>query len=171
MKPKFGKKNTFTKKESKNDWKACRIIDERSEMTLLGIDFPTNLATRRFETFDDDLADKPDKLRKALKSNGARFPGIVADQLKLVGSVISQLSDRTEILAMKPGFRNAGFVLGSRMLGAAKGKYRWKASSDDPDIGDAAGSLAAWQTTVGRTVVNSYPASLAQMAALAASLP
>jgi hypothetical protein len=52
-------------------WRATRLIDERTGNSCIGIDFPRRQPGRGFEVFDDDLVEQPKKVRALLKSRGA----------------------------------------------------------------------------------------------------
>ena len=49
------------------EWKAARLIDERTGNSYVGIDFPRRLRDPGFEIFDDDLIDQPQRIRDFLK--------------------------------------------------------------------------------------------------------
>lgn len=153
------------------DWKAVRLIDERTGDSCIGFHFPTRQHGSRFEVIDEDLAEQPGKVRERLKKRGAAFEGTKAEQIAFTHKLLKQLSPKPLTLAMKPGFRNRdGFVLGSRMLGTAKGNFLWNRHAER-DIGDGCGSRAAWNCDVGLVALNSTYLTFALCVALAAPLP
>jgi hypothetical protein len=156
------------------DWKVSRLVDERSSDSCLGFDFPTRLHGRAFEVVDDDLAEQPGRVRAKLKKRGAAFVGNKKQQIGFVKTLISKVPSEPLILAMKPGFRADGFILGKRMLGSGRGKYRWRSDSKNlgaADIGDRDGSRHAWARDVGKTAVKSSSLSCGLLIALASCVP
>src|SRR5882672_9224964 len=95
-------------------WVVTRLVDERSGDCCVGIDFPTRLNGVSFEVIDEDLAEQPGKMRALLKKRGAAFSGSKKKQIEFVASLIKAAKHTPRILAMKPGFREAGFILGTR---------------------------------------------------------
>jgi hypothetical protein len=155
-------------------WKVTRLIDERTGNSCLGVDFPTRLNGRAFEVMDDDLVEQPAKIRNQLKKRGAAFQGTKKQQIAFVKELLNEASSETLILAMKPGFRKDGFILGNRMFGAAQGKYRWKTVSQNlgsEEIGDTRGDFDAWTRDVGTMALKSYPLSFGILVGLAACIP
>jgi hypothetical protein len=74
---------------------------------------------------------------------------------------------------MKPGFRGEGFVLGRRMLGAAKGTFRWKPRPGNRgagEIGDIRGKREHWNRDVGEVALKSSSLTFGICTALAAPL-
>jgi len=166
-------KNDLKMKTQETEWKACRLVDERTGNSKIGIDFPSRLHGRQFEVFDDDLTEQPSRLRKALKQRGAVFEGSKDDQIKFVQKLLRQMPPKPLILAMKPGFRGEGFVLGQRMLGAAKGTFRWKSRPDNRGIGeidDLRGKREHWNRDVGEVALKSSSLTFGICIALAAPL-
>ncbi len=134
-------------------WKATRLIDERTGNSCIGIDFPRRQPGRGFEVFDDDLAEQPKKIRALLKSQGAAFIGTKDRQIRLIQRLLKEMAPEPVTLAMKPGLRGPdGFVLGKCMVGTAVGKLRWKSGSvadAQGQIGDCQGSKGNWDQDVG----------------------
>ena len=56
-----------------DDWKAIRLIDERTGNSCIGFHFPTWQHGPRFEVIDEDLSEQPGKVRARLKRRGAAF--------------------------------------------------------------------------------------------------
>ena len=152
------------------NFRAYRLYDERTENTLLGLEYPKNLGGTGFATVDMDDAERPEKVRLALKRKGAKLTGPKARQLKLINELLSSIEPESKQLAMKPGFRGRGFVLGELTLGSASGAFVWHAPSGKPDIGQVSGSLEAWKTTVAPIVAQSSFAAVAVLIGLAAPL-
>lgn len=155
------------------EWKACRLIDERTGNSLIGINFPSRIGGGRFEIFDDDLTEQPGRLRKALKQRGSAFGGSKSDQIRFVHELIKRMPQAPLTLAMKPGFRDEGFVLGKCMLGTARGTFRWKSSADSRgvgEIGDRRGKRADWNRDVGEVALKSSSLTFGICTALAAPL-
>jgi hypothetical protein len=156
------------------EWKACRLIDERTGDSKIGIDFPSRLHGSRWEVFDDDLTEQPNRLRKELKKCGADFSGRIAEQVRFLQCLLRQMPPEPLILAMKPGFRGDGFVLGQRMLGTARGTYRWKSRVENRgvgEIGDRLGRRPDWNRDVGEVALKSSSLTFGICTALAAPLP
>jgi Domain of unknown function (DUF927) len=156
------------------DWKVTRLVDERTGDSCLGFDFPTRLHGRAFEVIDDDLAEQPSKVRARLKKRGAAFKGSKKDQIAFVEKLLNRMSPEPLILAMKPGFRDDGFILGNVMLGSARGKYRWNSSAQHlgaEDIGDRHGNRDAWGRDVGKTARKSSYLSCGLLIQLAGCIP
>jgi hypothetical protein len=155
-------------------WKITRLVDGRTGDSRLGIDFPTRLHGRGFEIFDDDLAEQPEKLRAQLKKRGAAFKGTKKAQIIFVKNLLNRTPTKPRILAMKPGFRDDGFILGRRMFGSARGKYRWKAPAQNlgaQDIGQKRGNLEAWARDVGEVALHSSFLSAGLLIGLASCVP
>jgi hypothetical protein len=155
-------------------WKVTRLVDERTGDSCLGFDFPTRLHGAGFEVIDDDLAEQPGKVRARLKKRGAAFEDTKKGQIALVQKLLKRMSPDPLILAMKPGFRDDGFILGKVMLGSARGKYRWNPSAQHlgaEDISDSHGSRAAWNNDVGKIARRSSYLSCGLLVQLAACIP
>jgi len=155
-------------------WEVTRLVDERSGDSCLGIDFPTRLHGRGFEVIDDDLAEQPGRVRGRLKKRGAMFHGTKKKQIRFVKKLLNRAAPEPLILAMKPGFREDGFILGKRMLGSARGKYRWRSDAQHLgalDIGDTRGDRDAWNRDVGKVALKSTALSCGIMSGLASCVP
>jgi hypothetical protein len=150
--------------------RAYYMYEERTGNTLLAIEFEKNLGGMDFVMVDSDLAENAEKVRQALKKKGAQLTGPKAKQLKTVNTLLANIEPNTRQLAMKPGFRGAGFVLGETMLGAAKDTYVYRAIAGKPDIGQHAGSRDGWNNEVAPLVAQSSFATVAVFIALAAPL-
>jgi hypothetical protein len=160
--------------EELEDWKATRLIDERSGNSCIGIDFPRRQREPGFEVFDDDLAEQPQRVRSLLKSRGAAFTGTKKDQIEFVRRLLRNMPPKALTLAMKPGLRGRdGFVLGKVMLGTAKDRFRWRpqATSDSGEIGDRAGSDVDWEFDVGDLALKSSFLTFGLCVPLACPLP
>jgi Domain of unknown function (DUF927) len=152
-------------------WKCVRLIDERTGNSCFGFDFPTNLGGFGFAVVDDDLAESPQRVRVQLKKRGAAFRGNKIDQVQLVQDLLKRVRPEPRILAMKPGWRDQGFVLGRHLIGKAKAQYRWRSNSRHPDLGDRHGSVKAWHRDVGRAALRSSYLTFCIFAQLSAVLP
>ena len=120
---------------------------------------------------DEDLAEQPGKVRMQLKKRGAAFEGTKSAQIAFTHKLLKERSPKPLTLAMKPGFRNRdGFVLGSRMLGAAKGNFLWYPHAED-EIGDRRGNYAGWKRDVGLVALHSTYLTFGLCVALGAPLP
>ena len=84
-------------------WRATRLIDERTGNSCIGIDFPRRQPGRGFEVFDDDLAEQPKKVRALLKSRGAALIGTKDKQICFIQRVLKEMAPKPLTLAMKPG--------------------------------------------------------------------
>jgi hypothetical protein len=158
----------------KRPWKVTRVVDERTGDSCLGFDFPTRLHGRAFEVIDDDLAEQPGKIRTRLKKRGAAFKGTKRNQIAFIKKLLNRMSSKPRILAMKPGFRDDGFILGKVMLGSARGKYRWNSSAQHLEaekIGDSRGLRPAWNNEVGQIARKSSYLSCGLLVQLAACIP
>ena len=87
------------------EWKAARLIDERTGNSYVGIDFPRRQRGPGFESFDDDLIDQPKRIRGFLKKRGAVMVGTKDDQIQFVRRLIRKMPPDVVTLAMKPGMR------------------------------------------------------------------
>lgn len=129
-------------------WKATRLVDERTGNSCIGIDFPRRQAQPGFEIFDDDLVEQPGRIRSLLKRRGAMFTGTKAEQIRFIQRLLKAMPSKPFTLAMKPGLRGSdGFVLGKRMLGTAIGSFRWRSpsgASDQGEIGNRSGTHENW---------------------------
>jgi hypothetical protein len=156
-------------------WKATRLIDERTGNSCIGIDFPRRQGGFGFEVVDDDLAEQPKRVREILKKRGAAFDGTKEDQIRFLGRLMTKVLPEPLMLAMKPGMRGRdGFVLGKRMIGSAKGRYRWKPQSgtyDRGEVGDRRGTREDWNRDVGEVAVYSTTLTFAISLSLACPLP
>ena len=155
-------------------WRITRLVDERTGDSCLGFHFPTRLHGRAFEVIDDDLAEQPGKVRARLKKRGAAFKGTKKNQIAFVKKLLNRMSPKPRILAMKPGFRDDGFILGKVKLGSARGRYRWNSSAQHlgaQDIGDRHGNRDAWVQDVGKVAVRSSSLSCGLMIGLASCIP
>jgi len=159
----------------KQQWKATRLIDERTGNSYIGIDFPRRQPGRGFEVFDDDLAEQPTKIRTLLKGKGAAFRGTKIQQVRLIQLLLKEMAPKPITLAMKPGLRGPdGFVLGKCMVGTAADKFRWKSPSgaaDHSEIGDSQGSKAIWDRDVGELALHSTFLTFGLSLSLACPLP
>ena len=158
----------------KRSWKVTRLIDERTGDSCLGFHFPTRLHGWAFEVIDDDLAEQPGKVRARLKKRGAAFEGTKKNQIAFVKKLLNHMDAKPRILAMKPGFRADGFILGKVMLGSARAKYRWNSSSKHlgaEGIGDSRGSRAAWNNDVGKIARKSSYLSCGLLVQIVACIP
>jgi hypothetical protein len=157
------------------EWKAARLIDERTGNSYVGIDFPRRQRGPGFEIFDDDWIDQPKRIRDLLKKRGAVMAGTKEDQVKFVRRLLMKMSPDAVTLAMKPGMRGKdGFVLGNRMFGSAKGRYRWKSQSENHsrgEIGDCCGQRDNWNRDVGEVALKSTPLTFGLCLSLACPLP
>ena len=157
------------------EWKAARLIDERTGNSYVGIDFPRRLRDPGFEIFDDDLIDQPQRIRDFLKKRGAAMFGTKAAQIDFVRRLLVKMSPDVVTLAMKPGMRGKdGFVLGKRMFGTAKGRYRWKSQSESHgrgELGDRCGERDNWNRDVGEVALKSTPLTFGLCLSLACPLP
>jgi Domain of unknown function (DUF927) len=157
------------------EWKAVRLIDERTGNSYVGIDFPRRQRDPGFEIFDDDLIDQPKRIRDLLKKRGAVMAGTKEDQVKFIRRLLVKMSPDAVTLAMKPGMREKnGFVLGNRMFGSAKGRYRWKSQSENHsrgEIGDRCGDRDNWNRDVGEVALKSTPLTFGLCLSLACPLP
>src|ERR1035437_4855678 len=152
-------------------WKATRLIDERTGDSCIGFHFPTWQHGPRFEVIDEDLAEQPGKVRERLKKRGAAFEGTKDAQIAFTHKLLKQRLPEPLTLAMKPGFRNrGGFVLGSQLLGTAKGSFWWDHHAEY-DIGDRCGGRAAWNHDVGKVAADSTYLTFALCVTLGAPLP
>ena len=158
----------------KRPWKVTRLVDERTGDLCLGFDFPTRLHGRAFEVIDDDLAEQPGKVRARLKKRGAAFKGTKKNQIAFVKKLLNRMRPKPRILAMKPGFRDDGFILGKVKLGSARGKYRWNSLAQylgAEDIGDRHGNHDAWVRDVGKIALKSSFLSCGLLVQFAACIP
>src|SRR5580698_254644 len=86
-----------------HEWRAARVIDERTKGMVLGVFFVDCQHTLRFETFDITLVDSAARLRSALQRRGAELPGSSAeDQIEFVATMISSLPSEPMIQTSKP---------------------------------------------------------------------
>jgi hypothetical protein len=152
-------------------WNCVRLIDERSGNSCFGFDFPTNLGGAGFAVIDDDLAESPQRVRIQLKKRGAAFRGSKKDQVWLVKVLLKRVPPEPGMLAMKPGWRDQGFVLGRQLIGKAKKQYRWRSNSRHPDLGGRHGSVRAWHRDVGRAALRSSYLTFCIFAQLGGVLP
>jgi hypothetical protein len=155
-------------------WKATRLIDERTGNSCIGIDFPRRQPGRGFEVFDDDLAEQPTKIRALLKSRGAAFIGTKDQQIRLIQLLLKDMAPKPLTLATKPGLRGPdGFVLGNVMVGTAAVNFRWKSSraAAQGEIGDCQGSKAGWDKDVGELALHSTFLTFGLSLSLACPLP
>ena len=163
------------KRIRRSSWNITRLTDERTGDSCLGIDFPRRLHGRGFEVVDDDLAEQPGKLRAQLKTRGAAFTGNTKGaQIKFVTKLLARTQTEPRILAMKPGFREDGFILGKRRLGSARSKYRWKSQEQNlkaQDIGHRRGNPDAWARDVGEVALHSSSLTTGLLIALASCVP
>jgi hypothetical protein len=123
---------------------------------------------------DDDLAEQPGKVRARLKKRGAAFKGTKKNQIAFVKKLLNRMSPKPRILAMKPGFRDDGFILGKVKLGSARGRYRWNSSAQHlgaQDIGDRHGNRDAWVRDVGKIARKSSFLSCGLLVQFAACIP
>jgi hypothetical protein len=157
------------------EWRATRLVDELTGNSYVGIDYPTRLQGSGFEVIDEDIVEQPVKVRLLLKKRGAALNGSKKDQIRFVGRLLRKLADEPLMLAMKPGFRGDGFVLGNRMLGTAVGKYRWKSplgqAPANGELGDTGGTRGRWNKRVGKTALKSTTLAFGLMAGLASCVP
>ena len=157
------------------EWKAARLIDERTGNSYVGIDFPRRQRGPGFESFDDDLIDQPKRIRDFLKKRGAVIVGSKDDQIQFVRRLIRKMPPDVVTLAMKPGMRGKdGFVLGNRTFGSAKGRYRWKSQSESHsrgELGDRRGDRDDWNRDVGEVALKSTPLTFGLCLSLACPLP
>jgi hypothetical protein len=156
------------------EWNVTRLVDERTEDSFIGVDFPKRLGGAGFEVVDEDLTEAPAKVRLRLKKRGALLQGTQKEQIQFVSRQIQQAPSEPLILAMKPGFRDDGFVLGTRMLGSAKGRYRWRTTDLGQgigEVGDRQGDRESWNRDVGKVARKSSYLTFAISAGLAACLP
>ncbi len=156
-------------------WKATRLIDERTGNSCIGIDFPRRQPGRGFEVFDDDLAEQPKKIRALLKSKGAAFIGTMDQQTRLIQRLLNEMAPEPLTLAMKPGLRGPdGFVLGEVMVGTAVDRFRWRsgpAAAAQGQIGDCQGSKGNWDQDVGAMALHSTFLTFGLSLSLACPLP
>jgi Domain of unknown function (DUF927) len=161
--------------EEPEAWKATRLVDERTGNSLIGIDFPRRQRGPGFEVLDDDLAEQPKRVRVFLKRRGAAFAGTKKEQIQFVLRLLRNVPPKPLTLAMKSGLRGRdGFVLGTRMLGTAKGAYRSKsdvAMGERGQIGDDCGSKANWDRDAGEVALKSSALTFGVCLALACPLP
>jgi hypothetical protein len=159
----------------KQQWKATRLIDERTGNSYIGIDFPRRQPGRGFEVFDDDLAEQPKKVRALLKSRGAELFGTKDKHIRFIQRVLKEMAPKPLTLAMKPGLRGPdGFVLGKCMIGEAVDKFRWRPGSGaapQGEIGDSQGSKAKWEKDVGELALHSTFLTFGLSLSLACPLP
>jgi hypothetical protein len=157
------------------EWKAVRLIDERTGNSHVGIDFPRRQHGPSFESFDDDWIEQPKRIRDLLKKRGAAMVGTREDQVKFVRRLLVKMPPDAVALAMKPGMRGKdGFVLGNRMFGTAKGRYRWKSQSESHgrgELGDRCGDRDSWNRDVGKVALKSTPLTFGLCLSLACPLP
>ena len=162
------------KRIRRSSWVITRLTDERTGDSCLGIDFPRRLHGRDFQVVDDDLAEQPGRLRAQLKTRGAAFTGNTKEaQIKFVRKLLKR-PQAERILAMKPGFRKDGFILGKRMLGSARSKYRWQSQEQNlkaQDIGHRRGNPDAWARDVGEVALHSSSLTTGLLIALASCVP
>ena len=116
-------------------FRAFYMYDERTSNTLFGVEFEKNLGGLDVLVVDSDIAENPEKLRQALKKKGAVLTGSKTQQIISVKKLLTDIEPDVHQLAMKPGFRGAGFILGETMLGTARDTYVWRATAGRPDIG------------------------------------
>jgi len=157
------------------EWKATRLIDERSGNSCIGIDFPRRQPGKGFEVFDDDLAEQPKKIRSLLKGRGAAFSGTKAQQIRLIQRLLKEMAPEPSTLAMRPGFRGPdGFVLGKFMVGTAAEKFRGRSppgAAAQGEIGDCGGSKDQWDEHVGKVALHSTFLTFGLSLSLACPLP
>jgi hypothetical protein len=157
------------------EWKAVRLIDERTGNSYVGIDFPRRQHGPGFESFDDDWIEQPRRIRDLLKKRGAAMVGTREDQVKFVRRLLVKMPPDAVTLAMKPGMRGKnGFLLGNRMFGTAKGRYRWKSQSENHsrgELGDRCGDRDSWNRDVGEVALKSTPLTFGLCLSLACPLP
>jgi uncharacterized protein DUF927 len=172
-----GKDGVIRSDESREpgEWKAARLIDERTGNSYVGIDFPRRQHGSGFESFDDDWIEQPKRIRDLLKKRGAAMVGTREDQVKFVRRFLVKMPPDAVTLAMKPGMRGKdGFVLGNRILGTAKGRYRWKRQSESHgrgELGDRRGDRDSWNRDVGEVALKSTPLTFGLCLSLACPLP
>jgi Domain of unknown function (DUF927) len=156
-------------------WRATRLIDERTGNSCIGIDFPRRQPGRGFEVFDDDLVEQPKKVRALLKSRGAVLFGTKDKQIRFIQRVLKEMAPKPLTLAMKPGLRGRdGFVLGECMVGTAADKFRWRSASGaaaQGELGDCHGSQASWNLDVGEVALRSTFLTFGLSLSLACPLP
>ena len=156
-------------------WKATRLVDERTGNSCIGIDFPRRQAQPGFEIFDDDLVEQPGRIRSLLKRRGAMFTGTKAEQIRFIQRLLKAMPSKPFTLAMKPGLRGSdGFVLGKRMLGTAIGSFRWRSpsgASDQGEIGNRSGIHENWNEHVGNIALKSTFLTFGLCLPLACPLP
>jgi hypothetical protein len=132
----------------KSVWRPVRMRDESSCAMRLGVTFPKNGGGKGFADFDIDLLESPQKLRLALKRQGAKLHGTIADQVQYVARLIKVMPAGEFISTGKPGFRGEGFIAGPRMLGDAKDKFVWMPDDKNKGIGDRRGTFQDWKELV-----------------------
>ena len=160
--------------DNPEQWKATRLIDERTGNSCIGIDFPRRQHGRGFEVFDDDLGEQPGRIRSLLKRRGAVFAGTKAEQIRFIQRLLKAMPPTLLILALKPGLRGSdGFVLGRRMLGTAIGKFRWRSptTADQGEIGNRSGTHEDWNEIVGKIALKSTFLTFGLCLPLACPLP
>jgi hypothetical protein len=99
-KQEFGAENSVIPRDDSREpgeWKAARLIDERTGNSYVGIDFPKRQRGPGFEIFDDDLIDQPKRIRDLLKKRGAAMVGTREDQVKFVRQLLIKMP-RTPLL-------------------------------------------------------------------------
>ncbi len=157
------------------EWTATRLVDERTGNSCIGIDFPRRQGGMGFEVFDDDLAEQPQRVRTLLKRRGAEFHGTKKSQIQFMQALMRKMPPRPLVLAMKPGLRGVnGFVLGSVMLGTAKGRFRWQSrptTANSGEVGDRRGHYVDWEIKVGELARKSSFLTFGLCLPLACPLP
>jgi hypothetical protein len=151
-------------------WRLVQMHNEDSRTMQLGVTYPKNGGGRGFYPFDIDLLEAPDRLRKALKGQGAKIDGTIADQVRFVGKLIQTVPPNEFISTGKPGFRGEGFIAGPQMLGAAEGKFVWMPDDNNKGVGDCKGSFEQWKEQVAVPAANSSFAITSICIALGACL-
>src|ERR1019366_5131282 len=126
------------------------------------------------------MASRPSgKMLKSLPPDPARHQDSAItpkkEQIQFIWQLFKGMPPEPMTLAMKPGFRRpGGFVLGDRMLGTAKGRFRSRSQpgvSDQGEIGNRRGSRADWDRDVGKVALKSSSLTFGLCLALACPLP
>jgi hypothetical protein len=104
-----------------------RVVDEKSKLVTIVLDFPTRSAQMQSCEFPNNQADNPSNIRKRLVNYDAELPGDPDEDLNFIDNMLKAASATPTLTGTtKPGFKTSrGFVLGRRLLGEAKNRYYW----------------------------------------------
>jgi hypothetical protein len=172
-------KQSSTKKKMKtpsttDGWKFERACIERTNQRRLGVRFPTGPGRWSYDTFDIDLIESPEQLRKTLLKAGVDFRSVSSvkkEQIEFLDKMRATVGVEEKIVTSKPGFRGKGdFILGECLIGTATQTHRWASTARDQKIGVSHGNWSYWRTEVAAKLIYSSYGSVGLMTSLAAPL-